>query len=140
MGESLARVLNRVFVPGEPHKPAPPIKDDGDDIDTSVLREFLGFVVLPIGFDEAGEAMGLGGSDGLLRGSNVGRGAAANLDGHKSLVDDTNDIELSGAVADVLFQSMKTLGFKLSPGKALRVQPAPGTGGWGCVSILVLHG
>ena len=140
MGESLTRVLDGVFVPGEPHDPAPPVKDDGDDINTRVLRQTFGFVILSIRFDEAGEAIGLGGSDGLLRGTNVGCRAAAHFNSHKRLVDDTNDIKLSGTVADVLRESVKTLGFKASAGKALGVQPAPGTGGWACLLILVLHG
>ena len=125
IGESLARVLDGVLVPGEPQHPTPPVKDNGDDIDACVLREFLGFMILPVRFDEAGEAIGLGGSDRLLRSANVGRGAASNLDGHKRLVDDTNDIELPDAVADVLSQGVKTLGFNMSAGKALGVQPTP---------------
>ena len=127
-------------MPSESYHPAPPVKDDGDDVYARVLREILGFVMLPVYLNEAGEAGGLGGSNRLLRGANVGRGATSHFDGHKRLVDDANDIEFSGAVADVLRQGVKTLRFKASTGKALGVESTPGSGGWACLSILVLHG
>lgn len=127
-------------MPSESYHPAPPIKDDGDDVYARVLREILGFMMLPVYLDEAGESSGLGGSDGLLRGANVGRGAAAHFDGHKRLINDANDIEFSGAIADVLGQGPKTFGFKAPTGKALSVESTPGSGGWACLSILVLHG
>ncbi len=111
-------ICDGVLVPGEPRDPASPVKDDGDDIDACVFRQFLslGLVMLPVYLDEAGEAGGLGRSDGLLRRADVGRGAAAHFHGHQCLVDDTDDIKLPGAVADVLRQGLKTLGFKASAG------------------------
>ncbi len=104
--------LNGVLVPGKPHEPAPPVKDDGDQIDARVLRQVFIFVFLPIHLNETGKSIGLGRSNGLLRSANVGRGATSHFDGHKRPVDNADDIEFSGTVADVFGQSVKTLGFK----------------------------
>ncbi len=117
-------------MPSEAHDPAPPVKDNGDDIDACVLRQVFCLMMLPVYLSEAGKAMSLVGSDGLLRGAYVGRGSAAHLDGYKRLVDNANNIEFPGAIADILRQDMKTLGFNAAAGKALGMQPTPGAGGW----------
>ena len=111
-------------MPGESANPALPVKDDGNDVNARVLRKRVLFMLLAIHFNQGCETSCLGGCDGLLRRAEVGRGAAADLNRHKRVIDDSDDIEFTHTVPHVLFERAEALGFESSTREALRVQPA----------------
>ena len=98
MTSTLSGAFDSVLVPSEALHPALPVKDDGHDVNACVFGQGLVLMLLAIHFNQRCEANGLGGCDRLLRRAEVGRGAAADLNRHKRVIDDADDIEFTHTV------------------------------------------